>query len=243
MRNFFELPFVIPSLIIGVTLIIGLWLVGNGIAARNVGNIISVTGSATENVSADSASWSLDLSRTVTKDQVASTYAPLNADANAIAKTLASEQLASSSVTETVVNTTQNYSNQGDPTTYTLSETVTVQTSDVNKIDTLSHNLSPFQAVLSSDTLLSPQAPAYYVSTLPDLRVSLAGKAIADAKARASEIAKSGGSTVGALSSASSGVVQVTAPNSTSVDDYGSYDTSTIQKQVMVTAHASFYVR
>jgi hypothetical protein len=73
--------------------------------------------------------------------------------------------------------------------------------------------------------------------------VSLVGQAIADAKARAVQIAKAGGSSVGALKSASSGVVQVLAPSSTNVEDYGSYDTSTIEKEVMVTARATFYVK
>jgi hypothetical protein len=69
------------------------------------------------------------------------------------------------------------------------------------------------------------------------------GQAIADAKARAVEIAKSGGASIGKLKSASSGVVQVMAPNSTNVEDYGSYDTSTIDKEVSVTARAAFVVR
>jgi len=61
---------------------------------------------------------------------------------------------------------------------------------------------------------ISPRQPEYYVSNLPELRVQLLGKAVADAKARATEIAKSGGASVGPLQSASSGVVQVLAPNS-----------------------------
>jgi hypothetical protein len=242
-QKFFERPFVIPSFVLGITLIIGLALVGQGIASKSSGNIISVTGSAVTDVTADTASWSLTLNRTAGTLELTGAYKALSADADAVAKLLTSQNLASSTVTQTVITTNQNYSNQGNPTTYTLSETVTMQTSDVQKIDTLSHNVTQFQNLLSSDTVLSPQSPAYFVSSLPDLRVSLIGKAVADAKARATEIAKSGGSTVGALSSASSGVVQVVAPNSTNVDDYGSYDTSTIQKQVMVTARASFYVR
>ena len=96
---------------------------------------------------------------------------------------------------------------------------------------------------IAPDTRLSPQQPEYYISKLPALRVSLLGRAIADARARASEIAKSGSTAVGALKSASSGVVQVMAPNSTNVEDYGSYDTSTIQKQVMVSARVTFYTK
>lgn len=243
MKNFFERPFVIPSFIFGITLIIGLALVGQGIASRSSGNIISVTGSAMTDVAADSASWSITLNRTVGMGEIVYGSKALSTDGDAIARVLNNQKLASSTVTQTIVSTSQNYSNQGNPVSYTLSQTVTIQTSEVSKIDTLSHNLSPFQAVISSETILSPQSPAYFVSSLPQLRVSLVGKAVADAKARAVEIAKSGGTTVGALSSASSGVVQVMAPNSTNVDDYGSYDTSTIQKQVMVTARASFYVK
>ena len=56
-------------------------------------------------------------------------------------------------------------------------------------------------------------------------------------------IASSTGQTVGKLKSASSGVVQVMQPNSTDVSDYGSYDTSTIEKEVSVTARAVFFVR
>ena len=243
MKNFFERPFVIPSFIFGITLIIGLALVGQGIASRSSGNIISVTGSATTDVTADNASWSITLNRTVDINGIPQGAKALSVDGDAVARVLTNQKLASSTVTQTIVSTNQNYSNQGAPVTYTLSQTVTIQTSEVTKIDALSHNLTLFQSVISSETILSPQSPAYFVSSLPQLRVSLVGKAVADAKARAVEIAKSGGTTVGALSSASSGVVQVMAPNSTNVDDYGSYDTSTIQKQVMVTARASFYVK
>jgi hypothetical protein len=48
---------------------------------------------------------------------------------------------------------------------------------------------------------------------------------------------------VGRLKSASSGVVQVLAPNSIDVSDYGSYDLQTIDKEVMLTARAVFFVR
>ena len=108
--------------------------------------------------------------------------------------------------------------------------------------------VSAFQRTALDDLLadganLSPEQPQYYISTLPQLRVSLLGAAIKDAKARASAIAQSGGSSVGALETASSGVVQVLAPNSTNVEDYGQYDTSSIDKQVTVTVRANFYVQ
>ena len=91
--------------------------------------------------------------------------------------------------------------------------------------------------------IFSPSSPEYYVSGLPTLRVSLIGKAVIDARARADSIAKSTGQSVGKLKGASSGVVQVLQQNSNDVSDYGQYDTSTINKDVMVSVRATFTVK
>jgi len=42
--------------------------------------------------------------------------------------------------------------------------------------------------------------------------------------------------------SATQGVFQITAPNSTEVSDYGSYDTSTIEKTVKAVVSCEFSV-
>ncbi len=74
------------------------------------------------------------------------------------------------------------------------------------------------------------------------MRVALLPDAIADAKARAESIATAGGNKIGSIKSASSGVVQVLSANSVEVSDYGSYDTSKIEKEIMVTVKASFAI-
>jgi hypothetical protein len=243
LRTLIDRPFAIPAAILALGLLLGLLGISYGLIHRSTSNTISVTGSAEQSVTADTASWTIDLTRTVPQDSLSAASDAIGTDAKSVATYLQDQKLASSSVIEGVITTSPNYSsNGGTPLSYTVSESVTVSTSEVQKIDAFSHNLSGIQKVISGGTVLSPEAPAYYVSSLPQLRVSLVGKAVADAKARAKEIAKSGDSSVGALSSASSGVVQITPVNSTSGDDYGSYDTSTIEKKVMVTAHASFYV-
>jgi hypothetical protein len=241
--KFFDRPLVIPSILLGVSLIIGLAIVGTGIGARGQSDTITVTGSSSQNVKADEATWAVDVRRTAYADAVPAASTQVSRDGKAVLNYFSQQKFASSTVIASVVSSNQNYSNNGEPTSYTVDQTITVTTSDVDAIDTLSHDISGINAVVSSGTLVSPQPPQYYVSSLPALRVSLLGAAIKDAKARAVQIAESGGSTVGALASASSGVVQVLAPNSTNVEDYGEYDTSTVQKEVMVTAHATFYVR
>lgn len=241
--NFFDRPFVAPALLLGVALIIGLGIVGWGISNRNQ-NTISSTGSASTMVKADTAKWTVDVRRTAYQSGVSAAYSQVSSDAKVVQQFFTSQNLASTSITSSVINSDQDYkSDPNAPVTYTVHETVTVQTTDVDKIDSLSHNLTALNNQVSAGTMVQPYQPEYYVSNLPELRISLVGKAIADAKARVEQIAQNGGASVGALSSASSGVVQVLAPNSTNVEDYGTYDTSTVQKQVMVTARATFYVK
>lgn len=242
--RFIDRPFFVPSVVLGVALIAGLWILGINIANRGANNTITVTGSASQDVKADEATWRIDIRRTAYVGGTAAVYAQVARDAATVKSYFDGQKLASSTVDESVISTDEDYKqDQSAPTTYTVHETVTIQTTDVDAIDRLSRQLGAVSSKVAADTLISPEPPEYYVSSLPQLRVSLVGKAIQDARARAEEIAKSGSTMVGALESASSGVVQVLAPNSTDVEDYGSYDTSTIQKQVMVTAHASFYVR
>lgn len=51
------------------------------------------------------------------------------------------------------------------------------------------------------------------------------------------------GKKVGSLKSVSMGVVQVLQPNSVDVSDYGMYDTSTVEKEIMITVKATFTLK
>ena len=242
-KKYLNLPLLFPALALAISLFLGLWVLGSYISNRG-DSTIAVTGSALQSIKADQSTWRIEVRRTAFSSGTATTYAQVAKDALIVAKYFTEQNLASSTITESVISTDENYNqDQNAPKTYSIHESVVVQTSDVDAIDKLSRELETLTSKVSIDTLISPGQPEYYVSSLPQLRVSLVGQAVQDAKARAIEIARSGGSSVGALKSASSGVVQVLAPNSTSVEDYGSYDTSTIQKQVMVTARAVFYVK
>ena len=237
-------PFFLPALVVGISLIVGLWILGANIANRSNDSVITVTGSVLSDVSADTAKWQIDVSRNAPQGGTSDAYAKIAHDATIVQKYFESQHFGSSTVSASVINTEKDYNkDQNAPVSYIVHEIITVQTSDVDKIDDFSRRLGDISGAVSYGTTLVPQAPEYYVSSLPELRVSLLGKAIQDARARATAIAKNGESSVGALKSASSGVVQVLAPNSTNIEDYGSYDTSTIKKQVMVTVRAAFYVR
>jgi hypothetical protein len=204
-------------------------------------NTLSVTGSATQKATADSARWTVSVSRTAVESEVGSAQTKVDADAKQVSDFFTAAGVSADKITVSTTYVDQVYSSDTRSVrSYSIHKDVTMESSDVKLVDTLSKNIG---SLLTKGVLVSAQAPQYYISTLPELRVALIGKAIVDAKARATEIAKANGQSVGALQSASGGVVQVMASNSVDVSDYGSYDSSTIEKQVMVTTHATFYLR
>ena len=235
--------YVVESIIIGLGLIASAAVAAYAFyAVHTLGNTLSVTGSATQSVQADSAKWTVSVTRSAYADSIASTQTKVAADSQQVQDFFTSNGIDKENITTSPIFADQDYSkNQNSgPTAYNVREDITVQSKDPQLVQKLSKDISQ---LAGKGILVSSQMPQYYVSTLPDIRIALIGKAVTDAKARATEIAKSTGQKVGALQSASGGVVQVLSPNSGDVSDYGSYDTSTIDKQVMVTARATFYIR
>jgi hypothetical protein len=65
-------------------------------------------------------------------------------------------------------------------------------------------------------------------------------EAMQDAKFRAESMTKAVGGSLGALVNVKAGPIQITTPDSTMTSDYGSYDTSTIEKTVSATVSVTF---
>ena len=85
--------------------------------------------------------------------------------------------------------------------------------------------------------------PAYTFTRLAEKRVDMLAKATADAHRRAQAIAREAGSGIGAISRVDTGTFQITQPNSTRVSNAGSYDTSTIEKDITAVMGVTFRVR
>jgi uncharacterized protein len=170
-------------------------------------------------------------------DGLKSGYTDLAKDLIVVRDFLHSAGITDEQMTISPVQMNQDYSNQNGPHDYTLQQNIDIQSSDVEKITAIAKNV---QTIIDKGVIFSSYGLQYYYSKLPDVRVNLLGDAIADAKSRAEKIAASAGGNVGTLRSASSGVVQVISSNATDVSDYGTYDTSAIQKDIMVTVKASF---
>jgi len=241
-KNNFKIA--LPSLVLGLCLIAS-FVIGSitFYKVRSLDNFLSVTGSATREVVSDSAKFSGNFSRIVKLSEIKSGYNQISNDLVLVKAFLKSQGVADSDITISTVSMMQNYDyNQNVQTEkeYTISQTVEVSSADVTKISSLAQNT---KRLIDAGVIFSSNPVEYYYTKLPQLRVDLLSDAIKDAKARAGKLAESSGQGVGSLKSASIGVVQVLSSNSLEVSDYGTYDTSKINKTVMVTVKASFNLK
>jgi len=215
------------------------------VSVRDTGDAISVTGSTNKHVVSDSVKWSSNISRTVREKGLKDGYALMSKDLSDVLNFFKTNGYTEKdlNISPVFMDQVYDYRANQDPNAekeYTLRQNIEIQSSDVEKVTAMAKNV---QSLISRGVLFSAGAPQYYYSKLSDLRVELLSMAIRDAKARAEQIAKSGGKKVGSLKSASSGVVQVLAPNSLEIMDYGTYDTSSVEKDIMVTVKAVFSIK
>lgn len=244
-KNIFERQNATAAGVLGAAIVIVAIIAGLFLSSlRTSGNVLTATGSAKTQVVSDSGKLSGSVIAYATEFDLATGYAKIDRDTKKtkdfLLKAGATEE--EITISPVVLNEQYNYGEgaANQPKRYELRTTVSVDSTDVPKITSISNAVDD---LASQGVLFQTYGAQYFYSKLADLRVSLLGDAIKDAKARAKEIAKASGSNVGKLKSATSGVVQVLAPNSIDTSDYGTYDTSTVDKDVMVTVRASFIIK
>ena len=230
---------VLAAAVLASGMTLGLYKVGSGLASR-AGNAITVTGTASENATADNAVWTLNLNES--QPTLASSVKKIDSSADALKKYLLNGGVADNQIEFGPINSNaiQEYIN-GNPTgrilAYQAYRTVTVRTKDVKLVEKLSNNIG---SLLATGVNVGNYGPAYYLSTLDDMRAKLLATAMKDAQARAKAITEAVGGSVGPLLSVTSGPTQVTTKNSLDRAAGGVYDVSTIEKTVNVTLSASF---
>lgn len=206
------------------------------------GDIVEVTGSAKEAVVADSGRWTIMLETKTGNDDQQAGFARLQTAVDSITSYLKTQGFTDY---ETPAGSTFGdfvYPQNGSPiqTGYTVSRSIVVKSADVAKLSGLANNVEP---LIGSGYTVSTGSLELTYSKLDQMRVSLLTQAIADAKARANAIAKDSGRSVRMLKNATSGVVQVLPQGGVEISDYGTYDTQSVNKDIMVTVHASFSLK
>ena len=84
---------------------------------------------------------------------------------------------------------------------------------------------------------------SYLYTKIAELRLQMLEAATADAKARGETIAKGAGVSIGAARNARVGVFQITAKNTSAADDYGSFDTESIEKDITSVVSVTFALK
>ncbi len=125
---------------------------------------------------------------------------------------------------------------------YELSQDVEVVSADVQKLSDLPAKINDLN--LKGHDVSAGSVRFYYPSDKLDaLKVSLLAEASKSAKERADQFAINSGNKIGRLLNARQGVFQVTAPNSSDISDYGTYDTSSINKVVKIVVTMTYSVK
>lgn len=232
---------IIFGLIIGLSLVASTYLLSKTfLAVKELDNVITVSGSAKEKVTSDSARWTGNFTRTATKDNLKDGYNQMKADEKTVSDFLIAQGFKDSFEISPVFMSEIYKSDFNAPKEYNLTQNIEIKSEDVNKMKELAKNSD---ILASQGIIFSANSVEYYYSKLPDLRISLLPEAISDAKKRAEVIASSSDKEVDSVKSVSMGVVQVMSAGAVEISDYGSYDTSGIEKEVMITVKTTFSLK
>jgi len=222
--------------ILSVALVVGSLAVDDGLRSRNQlpkSDQVTVTGSAEQAVTADTFEW--DASVASTQPTTASALTQLDRWTAQIRAALDNAGAHDNEITFGSVTVQPNTDDSGDVSSFTESQTVTVQS---DRLSAMGHVLGVSNQLLSINVPFIAQGPQYTFSGLKRLRPVLTAEATADARVRA-RAAIGRNAHLGRLISISVGQFSVDAPGSVNIGS-GDYDTSTIQQVVSVPVSATF---
>jgi hypothetical protein len=211
---------------------------------------IEVTGSAKKRIVSDLIEWSAAVQARGT-DRTAA-FRALRADVD---KTLAyltaqgvpdAEIEVSAAQTSEIIDT--EYVGTGESRVerqvsrgWTATESVTVRSSDVGKVEKVSREVT---ALLEQGVTIQSAPPAYFYTKLGDLKIEMLSEASRDARNRAENMVKAaGGGALGNLRNADMGVININPPNSSATSWEGNNDTSSLEKDILTIVHATFELR
>jgi len=236
---------VIVSIIAAIAIIGAAFVLGNAYKYKyKVNNTINVTGNAKKDFESDIVKWSASYSRKSINLSEASEQ--LKQDRDLVKNFLIQKGIKESEILFDAVNIIRDFSYHTDErgnsyntfTGYSLNQTVSVESRDLDKVDNASREIS---ALISQGVELASNAPNYYYSKLEDLKLALIAEASQNAKVRAENIAKESGSSLGSLLKADLGVFQITGQNNNEDFSYGGvFNTTSRAKTANITVKVSY---
>lgn len=209
---------------------------------------IVVTGLGEMEFTSDLIVWAGTL--TAEAQNVAAGYAQIEISKQKVQKYLAEKGLPAEAVVfefvnvdkqfDAIYNASGNWAGQRF-TGYQLRQRFSVESAEVEKVETISREIS---SLIAQGVAIEAYAPEYYNTKLDDVKLGLIEKASADARVRAEKIATNAGTKIGNVASARMGVFQITAANSNEeFSAGGSFNTSSRTKKARITMRIEYRVK
>jgi hypothetical protein len=229
--------------LVAIALAIGLGslAIADGIRDRGQNDVMSVTGSAKRRIVSDYVVWNVSVTSQRDTPQAASKeLAGWTERVVAFVREAGAreDEVNVNPITTETVNEDEDL-DSGPIVGYRLTRSIQIRSARVDEITELIEKSS---ALLNEGIPIQAEQPQYIYTRLPSLRPRLLADATRDALRRAEVLVESTGADLGNLRSVNVGVFQVTAPNSTEVEDYGVYDTSTRAKDVTAVVNVTFAI-
>lgn len=240
---------IIIAVICTLGLIIATIILGDAVKNRNSNeDTISVTGTGSKTFTSDLITWSASFSKNAPELQDA--YKSLERDRKEIKSYLEDQGVDSEEIIFSAVDINKEYEEerdasgyyrQGALTGYDLTQTVSIESKDVKKIENISRTVTE---IIDRDIELASSSPMYFYTQLSEIKHQLITEATEDARQRAEKISTNSQSKLGKLKKASMGVFQITAPNSG--EDYswgGTFNTESKEKEANITVRLEYKVK
>ena len=232
------------GLTLAVGLIIAMFILSSALTkVKSKDEFITVKGYVEKNIKSDLGVWTGTV--TARSSDLINGYSKLQSDVLKLTVYLEKKGVDKNKISIGPINTQKKFkwangSYSDEVTAYTLDQSITIESKDVNMVYQISNEAT---SLIQEGIEIASKQPKFFFTKINDLKIEMLGESTKDAKTRAVNIAKNSGSTVGNLKSAYQGVFQITPVNSTEVSDYGEYDLSSIDKTIKAVVTIDFFVK
>ncbi|MDD2190080.1 MAG: SIMPL domain-containing protein [Eubacteriales bacterium] len=236
---------VIIAVIAAIAIVAASFILADGVAKiKGDNNRIIVTGSAKQQITSDLIVWTGSFNAKSPSLQDA--YAQLETDRNRVMDYLVKHDVPEEKIVFSSINTNTYYvvlpngQYTSDIDYYELYQTVTISSEEIDKVTEISRNVTE---LINEGIQFQSNPPQYMYTKIADMKVTMLAEATKDAKKRAEMIAENAGNTLGKLTYADMGVIQITPLYSNEVSDYGMNDTYSLEKEITAIVHCEFEIK
>lgn len=232
--------------IFAISLIISAVILSNGISSlSNSKNIITVTGSAREQITSDFGYMVISVN--VKSSSSDDAYRLIEEKSKYVIdfyKKLNDKEL-SFNTSNVTISSVEKYGRNGETLNeishFNGNQIITISSKNVKLINEISKANTRELYNLGIEVYIN--APSYTYSKVQDLKISMQAKATLDAKERAIKIAEASGVSIDKLVNARMGVIQIVPRGSNEVSDWGNNDETSIEKDIISVVSVSFNVK